>query len=120
MKRKTKLLDESWMFLTGLVFISTCPFFCSSFEVKLKCFKYYEVSLSSLPNSDDLSKVKLIVIHLGDEDGCHGLVERRAVHVDGRSDGQHETDDASVDVVVLKEALEGDRQSSRATTGKEI
>lgn len=52
---------------------------------------------------------------MGNEDGCHGLVERGAVHIDGGPDGQHEADDASVDVVVLKEALEGDRQCGRAT-----
>lgn len=27
-----------------------------------------------LPDCDDLSKVKLVVVHLGDENGCHGLV----------------------------------------------
>lgn len=56
---------------------------------------------------------------MGDEDGCHGLIERRTIHVDGGPDRQHEADDASVDMVVLKEALEGDRQSSRAAGGKE-
>lgn len=54
---------------------------------------------------------------MGDEDGRHGLVERSAVHVDGGADRQHEADDASVDVVVLQEALEGDRQSGRAAAG---
>lgn len=71
-------------------------------------------SCLALPDRDDLSKVELIIIHLGDEDGCHGLVQGGAVHIDGGPDGQHEADDASVDVVVLKEALEGDRQSGRA------
>lgn len=56
---------------------------------------------STLPDGDDLAKVELIIIHLGDEDGCHGLVESSAVHVDGGPDGQHEADDAPVDVVVL-------------------
>lgn len=55
-----------------------------------------------LPDRDDLSKVKLIVINLGDEDGCHCLVECGAVHIDGGPDRQHKADDASVDVVVLK------------------
>lgn len=74
----------------------------------------YSLHLSALPDSDDLSKVELIIIHLGDEDGCHGLVECGAVHVDGGPDRQHKADDASVDMVVLEEALEGDRQSGRA------
>lgn len=56
---------------------------------------------------------------MGDEDGCHGLVECGAVHVDGGPHRQHEADDASVDVVVLEEALEGDRQSGRAAAGKD-
>lgn len=54
---------------------------------------------------------------MGDEDGRHGLVERGAVHVDGGADGQHEADDAPVDVVVLQEALEGDRQRGRTAEG---
>lgn len=74
----------------------------------------YGLHLSALPNSDDLSKVKLIVIHLGDEDSCHGLIESGAVHVDGGPDRQHKADDASVNMVVLEEALKGDRQSGRA------
>lgn len=57
--------------------------------------------VSTLPDGDDLPKVELVIIHLGDEDGCHGLVESSAVHVDGGPDGQHEADDAPVDVVVL-------------------
>lgn len=65
-----------------------------------------------------MPKVQLVIVHLGDEDGRHGLVERGAVHVDGGPDRQHEADDASVDMVVLKEALEGDRQSGRAAAGK--
>ena len=67
--------------------------------------------MPALPDCNYLAKVELIVIHLGDEDGCHGLVECGAVHIDGGPHRQHEADDASVDVVVLKEALEGDRQS---------
>lgn len=55
---------------------------------------------------------------MGNEDGCHGFVERSAVHVDGGPDWQHEPDDASVDVVVLEEALECDRQGGRAIAKK--
>lgn len=55
---------------------------------------------------------------MGDKDGRHGLVERRAVHVDRGPDRQHEADDAPVDVVVLQEALEGDRQRGRTAEGK--
>lgn len=68
---------------------------------------------SASPDGDDLPKVQLVIVHLGDEDGRHGLVERGAVHVDRGTDGQHEADDAPVDVVVLQQALEGDRQRGR-------
>lgn len=78
-----------------------------------------KIQLAHLPDGDDLPKVKLIIIHLGDEDGCHGLIECGAIHVDGGPDGQHEANDASVDVVVFQEALEGDRQSGRAAAGKD-
>lgn len=78
-----------------------------------------ENSACALPDGDDLPKVKLIIIHLGDEDGCHGLIECGAIHVDGGPDGQHEANDASVDVVVFQEALKGDRQSGRAAAGKD-
>lgn len=56
---------------------------------------------------------------MGDEDGRHGLVEGGAIHVDGGPDRQHEADDASINVVVLEEALEGDRQSGRAAAGED-
>lgn len=66
------------------------------------------------PDGDDLAKVQFVIVHLSDEDGCHRLVESRAVHVDCGPDWQHKANDASVNVVVLQEALEGDRQSGRA------
>lgn len=74
----------------------------------------------ALPDGDDLAKVELVVVHLGNENRRHGLVECRAVHVDGGAYGQHEADDSSVDVVVLEEALEGDRQSGRAATQEKV
>lgn len=70
-----------------------------------------------LPDCDDLSKVELIIIHLGNEDGRHGFVQCGAVHVNGGPHRKYKTDDASINVVVLQEALEGDRQSGRAAPG---
>lgn len=67
-------------------------------------------SLRLSPYSDDLPEVQLIVVHLGDEDGSHGLVESCPVHVDGGSHGQHEPRDPPVHVVVLQQALESDGQ----------
>lgn len=63
--------------------------------------RFFDLSCP-LPDGDDLPKVQFIIVHLGDEDGCHGLIERRTIHVDGGPDRQHEADDASVDMVVLK------------------
>ena len=36
-----------------------------------------------LPYGDNLTKVHLHIVDLGDKDGRQRLVERRAVHVDG-------------------------------------
>lgn len=66
------------------------------------------------PDGDDLAKIQLVIIDLCDEYRCHGLVESGAIHVDGGAHGEHETDDAAVDVVVLQQALEGYRQRGRA------
>lgn len=62
------------------------------------------------PDRDDLAEVELVVVDLGNKDGSHSLVERRAVHVDGGAHRQHEASDTPVNVVVLQEALEGDGQ----------
>lgn len=66
------------------------------------------------PDGDDLAKVQLIVVDLSDKYCSHGFVEGRAIHVDGSAHWQHEADDAAVDVVVLQQALKGDRQRGRA------
>ena len=68
----------------------------------------------SLPDSNNLPKVQLVVVDLSDEDGRHGLVECRSVHVNGGSHRQYKAYDAPDEVVVLQEALEGDRQCGRA------
>lgn len=60
-----------------------------------------------------MAEVKLVVVDLCDKNGSHSLIQRSAVHVDSGSDGQHEADDPPVYVVVLQQALEGDRQSGR-------
>lgn len=51
---------------------------------------------NSLPDRHNLAKRHVDPPELGDEDGRHGLVQRRAVHVDGGSDGDHEAGDARV------------------------
>lgn len=61
------------------------------------------------PDSDDLPAVQRDVIHLRDEDGRHGLVQRGAVHIDGGAYGQHEASHSLVDLQVFLQAAEGDR-----------
>lgn len=56
----------------------------------------------SVPDGDDLAKVQLVVVDLGDEDGSHSLIERSAVHVDGGTHGQHKASNAPVNVIVLQ------------------
>lgn len=60
-----------------------------------------------------MAKVQLVVVDLGYKDGRHSLIECGTVHVNGGSHGQHEANDAPVNVIVLQEALEGDRQRGR-------
>lgn len=62
------------------------------------------------PDGDDLTEVQLMVVDLRNKDGGHSFVERSAIHVDGSTHRQHEACNASVNVVVLQQALEGDRQ----------
>lgn len=61
------------------------------------CHSYAKV----LPYSDDLPKRHLDLPELCDEDGGDGLVQRRAVHVDSRSDGDHETCDTRIQAHVV-------------------
>lgn len=56
---------------------------------------------SVLPDSDDLAVVEVDVVHLGDEDGCHSLVKRSAVHVDSGAHGEHESRHSLIDAQVL-------------------
>lgn len=72
-----------------------------------------------LPDGKNLAKVKVHVIHLSNEDGCHSLVEGGAIHIDG---GTHREDKASnpfIHTVVFFKTAEGDGQSSRTAEGKE-
>ena len=65
---------------------------------------------SSLPDGEDLSKVEVHVVDLGDEDGRHSLVEGGAVHVDGGPHGEDEARHPLVHAVVLLQTAEGDGQ----------
>lgn len=71
------------------------------------------------PDCGDLTKVQLIVVDLSNKDGCQGLIERGAIHVDGGPHRQHESGDAAVHTQALLQASESDRQSCRAE-GREL
>lgn len=42
--------------------------------------------LFQVPDGENLAKVEVHVIDLGYKDGCHGLVQRSTIHVDGGTD----------------------------------
>ena len=65
---------------------------------------------SRSPDDDDLPGVEVEVVELRDEDGGNGLVQRRAVHVDGGADRKYELADALVDAGVLLQTPHRDRQ----------
>lgn len=66
------------------------------------------------PDSDNLAPVEINPIHLGDKDGGHRLIKRRAVHVDRGAHREHEASDPLIDAQVLLQAAEGDRQGTGA------
>ena len=70
-----------------------------------------------LPYGDQLAEVELVLVDLGDEDGCHSLIQRGAVHVDGGAYGQDESRNAPVDPAVLQQALHGDGEGRGAGGG---
>ena len=74
----------------------------------------YKILIKIVPDGDDLADAKANAIHLGDEDSGDRFVEGGAVHVDRRPDGDDETRHPRVDLVVLLETAEGDRQRHRA------
>lgn len=51
----------------------------------------------SLPDSYNLTSIKRYPVHLGNENGCNGLVQSRSIHVNGGSNRKHETSDPLVD-----------------------
>lgn len=72
------------------------------------------VPFFDVPHGDDLSSIQCDVVHLGDKDGRHSLVEGGAVHVDGGADGQHKASHPFIDLQVFLQTAEGDGQRARA------
>ena len=62
----------------------------------------------ALPDCNNLSAVQADVIHLGDKDGCHSLIQCGAVHVNGCTYGQHEASHTFINFQILLQAAEGD------------
>ena len=62
----------------------------------------------ALPDCNNLSAVQADVIHLGDKDGCHSLIQCGAVHVNGCTDGQHEASHTFINFQILLQAAKGD------------
>lgn len=50
----------------------------------------------SWPDSDNLTRVKLDAIHLGNKDGCNSFIQSSSIHVDGGTDWEHKTSDSFV------------------------
>lgn len=67
-----------------------------------------------LPDDENLAKVKFHAIELSNKDGCHGLVEGGAVHVDGGAHGQDEARDLFIHTDVLLQTAESDGEGGRA------
>lgn len=67
-----------------------------------------------LPDGENLAKVKFHAINLSNKDGCHGLVEGGAVHVDSGAHGQDEPRHSFIHTDVLLQTAEGDGEGGRA------
>lgn len=67
-----------------------------------------------LPDGNDLTKVHLHVVDLGDEDCCQRFIQSCPIHVDSGTDRQHETCDSLVNFVVFFETFKGYREGGRA------
>ena len=57
-------------------------------------------------------------VHLCYKDGCHGFVERCAVHVDSATNRKNEASHSRVDVVVHFTAAKCDRERRRTVDGE--
>lgn len=71
----------------------------------------------SWPDGDNLARVQLDAVHLGNEDGSHSFIQGGSVHVDGGADRQHKTSDSFVNTQVLLQTAEGNGQRT-STVGK--
>lgn len=68
-----------------------------------------------LPDCDNLTRIKMHTIHLGNKDGRHSLIESSSIHIDGGTYWEHKTSDSFVNGQILLQATECDRKC--ASTG---
>lgn len=61
-----------------------------------------------VPDCGDFAKTQFHSFQLSDEDGGHGLVQCRTVHVDRGTDGHHESRYTNVDFIVFFQASHRD------------
>lgn len=78
-------------------------------ETFLGCFHIKKVFFF-WPDGDNLTRVEVDTIHLGNEDGCHSLIQSSSVHVDRGSHREHKTGDPFVNPQILFQAPEGNRK----------
>ena len=67
----------------------------------------------NLPDGNNLAEVHDHVVHLGNEEGRHRLVQGGSVHVYGGAHWYNETANPGVNVVVVFQAMQGDRHRRR-------
>lgn len=84
----------------------------------LDTFKSSSSAATFSPDGNNLAPVERNPIHLGNKDGGHRLIKRRAVHVDGRAHWEHKTCYSLVDAQVLLQAPECDRQGTGTAANK--
>ena len=72
------------------------------------------MSLYNAPDGNDVAKVHGDLVDVGDEERSDRLVQRRAVHIDGGTDGNNEGAHARVHVVVHLQAVKRHRHRCRA------
>lgn len=97
-----------WFFLSSRKYNKSSKWI-SSLGVQKRCVSW--------PDGYNLTSIKWYAVHLGDEDGCDGLVQSRSVHVNGGTNREHETGDPLVDGQVLFQAAEGDGKGSSTGGG---
>jgi hypothetical protein len=78
---------------------------------------FYVLFAEGSPDSHDLAEGHLDFPELRNEDGSYRLIERRPIHVDSGSDGDHESRDTGIQTHFVA-APDRDWHRRRTTTNK--